>query len=233
MKNVNVIKRLYFIVPWLSKTTQFYLPRNHVHVQSSTSGVDRDREKSPNNPPYPTLYSTISHIYHCFPIKEFLPKKSKILQVIPSQKDKSSEKRGSPLLAAAQRCHLKVGVFSVKLFEKWWEMTQNSDVFFLEHLNWQRPMANLTKLLGITYFIGKIEFKLLFHGPKRLSKWKCGGWFSSSVHLLFPRVHVQVAMFVFWGGCYRIILIMEQPGTSNIHFISGWLSIGWWTNYFT
>ena len=25
--------------------------------------------------------------------------------------------------------------------------------------------ANLTKLLGITYLIGKIEFKLLFHGP--------------------------------------------------------------------
>ena len=28
-----------------------------------------------------------------------------------------------------------------------------------------QPMANRLKLLGITYLIGKIWFKLLFHGP--------------------------------------------------------------------
>ena len=41
-------------------------------------------------------------------------------------------------------------------------------ILFLELLNvpsLTQPMANLTKLLGITCFIGKIKFKLLFHGP--------------------------------------------------------------------
>ena len=32
------------------------------------------------------------------------------------------------------------------------------------------------KLRGITYFVGKIKFKLLFHGPKWLSKTNIAGW---------------------------------------------------------
>ena len=28
-----------------------------------------------------------------------------------------------------------------------------------------QPMANLTKLLGIPYLVGKIKLKRLFHGP--------------------------------------------------------------------
>ena len=35
-------------------------------------------------------------------------------------------------------------------------------------------MANLTKLLGIPYLIGKIKFKLSVHGPKWLRKYKLG-----------------------------------------------------------
>ena len=35
----------------------------------------------------------------------------------------------------------------------------------LEKQKVTQPMANRLKLLGITYFIGKIKFKLLFHGP--------------------------------------------------------------------
>ena len=31
-------------------------------------------------------------------------------------------------------------------------------------------MANLTKLFGMTFLVGKFKFKLLFHGPKWLSK---------------------------------------------------------------
>ena len=33
-----------------------------------------------------------------------------------------------------------------------------------------KPMTKLEKLLGITYLVGNIKFKLLFHGPKWLSK---------------------------------------------------------------
>ena len=33
-----------------------------------------------------------------------------------------------------------------------------------------KPMTKLEELLGIAYLVGNIKFKLLFHGPKWLSK---------------------------------------------------------------
>ena len=47
---------------------------------------------------------------------------------------------------------------------EWWEVPwcQSNNTY-------ERPMAKRLKLFGITYFVGKIKFKLLFQGP--LAKW--------------------------------------------------------------
>ena len=52
---------------------------------------------------------------------------------------------------------------SVELTDGFWGGILDGEP--LEKQKVTQPMANRLKLLGITYFIGKIKFKLLFHGP--------------------------------------------------------------------
>ena len=74
-------------------------------------------------------------------------------------------------------------------------------------------MANLNKLLGITYLIGKIQFKLFFHGAKWLSKWR----FPPTCWLMEILANGETQVYV---GCLIVILIGIAGTTSWIVMVS-------------